>query len=87
MRDLSDEQKKVYEQTLIERGLLLPRKPPGRQVEQDPFKEVAAELFKNELEEIVRDGKADISDALKKNAKRKTARKAGPRKTKKRKRN
>ena len=42
---MTAEQKVIYQQTLIERGLLLPPKSPGRQVTKDPFKDVAAELF------------------------------------------
>ena len=42
---MTPEQKQAYEKTLIERGLLLMPKPPGRQINNDPFQEVAAELF------------------------------------------
>jgi len=45
MRQLNPEDQKVYEQTLIDRGLLLRRKSPGRQVQEDPFRDIADELF------------------------------------------
>ncbi len=76
MRGLTPEQKIVYEKTLIERQLLAPRKPPGRQVTKDPFKEIAQELFVAESEQ-------DFDMTGKK--KKKTARKTSGRKKKTRK--
>ena len=45
MRRLDESQKKIFEKSLIERGLLLPAKSPGRRVDDDPFRDVASELF------------------------------------------
>ena len=45
VRELTDEQKAVYDQTLIQRGLLLPLQKPGPKVKENPFAAVAMELF------------------------------------------
>ncbi|MEM9365058.1 MAG: hypothetical protein AAGD07_03610 [Planctomycetota bacterium] len=51
VKDLTPEQKTRYESELIRRGLLLPLQKPGPKVYEDPFQQVADELFAAESSE------------------------------------
>ncbi|MCG8651654.1 MAG: hypothetical protein MI861_17570 [Pirellulales bacterium] len=65
---MTAEQKERYQRTLMDRGLLLPPKPPGRQVKGDPFRAVKTELF-------VAESESDFTDKGSKVGTKKTRRK------------
>ncbi len=76
---MSDEQKAIYDQELIQRGLLLPLQKPGPKVKENPFAAVAMELFTTE-DKPGYDSDQDTDGKLvrKKSTKKKSHRKKKP---------
>ena len=72
MKTLDEDQKKLFEQTLIERGLLRLPKPPGRRVDRDPFQEIAAELFVAESDGVFNQEASKKKKKTTKSTKKKT---------------
>ncbi|MEM9645594.1 MAG: hypothetical protein AAF989_11435, partial [Planctomycetota bacterium] len=72
-REMSPESRVAFEEKLVELGMLLPARKPGRKVEQDAFRDVADALLVAEKEK----GFASKKPAKAKRAKKSPRRKRG----------
>ena len=71
---MTKEQKEVYDQELIERGMLLPPQKRGPKVDDNAFEDVASELFSHDGKPVYQ---AD-SKSKKSRSKTKTSKKKKP---------